>query len=99
MQMKRKKGRKLYQSKTKNNNENCKKSVCLGLTTKKIKVARSILHNNIDRCCIQEAEISLDFPAYELSINGFFIEAELEKFKIRLCIYVKMELTTKEELT
>jgi hypothetical protein len=36
----------------------------------KNEVARLILQNDIDICCIQEAEIPQNFPTNELSING-----------------------------
>ena len=64
-------------------------NVCLGLTTKKDEVSRILINNNIDICCIQEAEIPLNFPINDLSICGYSIEVEINEFKLRTCVYIK----------
>jgi exonuclease III len=64
-------------------------NVCLGLTTKKEDITRVLNDNKIDICCFQEAEIPINFPINELSINGYLIEVEINAFKIRTCTCIK----------
>ena len=70
-------------------------NVCLGLTTKKDDVTRILNDNKIDVCCIQEAEIPLNFPINDLTIKGYSIEVESNAFKIRTCTYIRNGISYK----
>ena len=70
-------------------------NVCLGLTTKKEIVSRTIVEEDIDICCIQEAEIPVGFPINELTFKNYSIEVEKNTFKQRVCIYIKTGINYK----
>jgi exonuclease III len=70
-------------------------NVCLGLTTKKEIVSRTIVEEDIDICCIQEAEIPAGFPINELTFKNYSIEVEKNTFKQRVCIYIKTGINYK----
>ena len=64
-----------------NNLRICTWNLCLGLTNKKNIIKNTILTNNIDICCMQETEISPDFPTELLTFMGFEIETEINDHK------------------
>jgi hypothetical protein len=51
-------------------------------------VSRTIVEEDIDICCIQEAEIPVGFPINELTFKNYSIEVEKNTFKQRVCIYI-----------
>ena len=73
-------------------------NVCLGLTTKKDEISRTLIQNNIDICCIQEADIPINFPINDLTISGYSIEVEINEFKLRTCMYIKNGINYKRRM-
>ena len=64
-------------------------NLCLGLSNKKDIVTSYLKLNNVDICCLQETEISPNFPENILSTDGYNLELELNDNKKRAGIYVK----------
>ena len=64
-------------------------NVCLGLTTKIPEIARTIVEENIDICCLQETEILSETKDSDLTFNGYCIETETNDIKKRVCIYIR----------
>ena len=70
-------------------------NVCLGLTSKKDEIERMLINEDIDICLIQEAEIPMDFPINDITIRGYSIEVETNKYKLRTCTYIKNGISYK----
>ena len=72
-------------------------NVCLGLTTKKEIVSRTIVEEDIDICCIQEAEIPVGFPINELTSK--IIQSKLKRTlsSKEFAFTFRQELITREE--
>ena len=70
-------------------------NVCLGLTSKKDEIERMLINEDIDICLIQEAEIPMDFPINDITIRGYSIEVETNKYKLRTCTYIKSGISYK----
>lgn len=81
-----------------NNLRICTWNLCLGLTNKKNIIKNTILTNNIDICCMQETEISPDFPTELLTFMGFEIETEINDYKKRVAIYIKSGIKYKRRI-
>ena len=67
-------------------------NLCLGLPNKKDNVTELLSRNNVSICCLQEAEVQMNFPEKMLNCAGFTLELEANTFKKRARIYLKKEL-------
>ena len=67
-------------------------NLCLGLKNKKDEVKRLIKENEIDILCLQETEISSNYPTQLLSFGGFNYESECNNVKSRCGIYISNEI-------
>ena len=56
-------------------------NLCLGLRNKKEAVKKLITENDIQIMCLQETEISVDFPADLLTFKGYNFENENNEYK------------------
>ena len=68
---------------------------------KQERIVREVIKDkNIDICCIQECEVSYDFPKELLSFKNYNIEVENNTIKARCCVYLKdtIEYTRREDL-
>ena len=72
-------------------------NVCLGLQAKKNLVKETILSENIDILCMQEAEISFNLDHNLLSFPGYLIETESNSQSSRVAFYDFNVSTTIEE--
>ena len=64
----------------------------LGLPNKKDTVTDLLRQNNINICCPQETEVSLNFPEKVLNVGGYNLELETNTVKKRAGIYLKNDV-------
>ena len=64
-------------------------NVCLGLTNKKDLVINELRRLNISVCCLQEVELTHDYPIDNLATKDYKIEVENNELKARTAIYIK----------
>ena len=63
-------------------------NLCLGIKNKKEAVRTLIEDNKIDILCLQETEITPDFPTKLLTFGGYNYESEKNNIKARCGIYI-----------
>ena len=63
-------------------------NLCLGIKNKKEAVRTLIEENKIDILCLQETEITPDFPTKLLTFGGYNYESEKNNIKARCGIYI-----------
>ena len=68
-------------------------NLCLGLRNKKDAVKKLIIDNDIKMLCLQEAEVTLNFPINLLTFKGFNYESETNFIKSRCGIYVSNNIS------
>ena len=64
-------------------------NICLGLKSKKDYIKTIITEEKLDICCIQECEITPDYPINLLTFKDYNIEVETNSTKSRCCTYIK----------
>ena len=64
-------------------------NLCLGLANKKDIVTEYLKTSDISVCCLQETEVSNNFPTNILNCNNYTLELECSDEKQRTGIYVK----------
>ena len=64
-------------------------NICLGLMNKKDLVLDELRKKDISVCCLQEVEITKDFPVINLTSRDYNIEVETNNVKSRTAIYIK----------
>ena len=63
-------------------------NLCLGLQNKKDIVLDYLKENEIDICCLQETELTIDYPINILSDREYLFESEMNNGKSRVGVYV-----------
>ena len=64
-------------------------NLCLGLANKKDIVTEYLKTSDISVCCLQETEVSNNFPTNILNCNNYTLELECSDDKQRTGIYIK----------
>ena len=67
-------------------------NLCLGLPNKKELVLQTLQRNKIDICCLQETELSANFPVEILGSSEYCFEAEINFTKRRVGVYLNKRL-------
>ena len=70
-------------------------NLCQGLANKKDLVKEVLLKEKIDICCVQETDITSDYPISLLMFQGFSLELEKNNLKARVGVYLNSRITYK----